>query len=184
MRNKDELSSICHKVDTTVRAPARRNALERFAMPSCPCSGPTAVSHAERTTRSASKRSCTISEACRNPSSPARRSLNEHQSCSIWKCGICKPVNSEMNDAVFRQARGFEGGFSCRCSQQQLAFLLGNAACAIRTSSAEDGRSTNPLRLNPRVRPDLFIGLREYGTPPIARSALRSCCGWFCPVNR
>ena len=33
------------------------------------------------------------------------------------------------------------------------------AAFAIRASSAEDGRSTKPFRLNPRVRPDLFIEL-------------------------
>ena len=43
-----------------------------------------------------------------------------------------------------------------------LVSFFGNVACAIRTSSPEDGRSTNPLRSYPRVRPDLFMGLREY----------------------
>src|SRR5258708_38362322 len=51
-----------------------------------------------------------------------------------------------------------------------------NAAWAISTSSAEDGRSVKLPRSSPRARPDLLIGLREYGTPPIARSA-------FCAVR-
>ena len=85
--------------------------------------GPTAVSHAERTTRSASKRSWTISDACRNPSSPADAVAQQHQSRSIWKCGICKPVNSEVDDTIFRYLRRLECGLSCRGPQQQLAFL-------------------------------------------------------------
>ena len=52
---------------------------------------------------------------------------------------------------------------------------LGNAPRAIPTSSAEDGRSTKPPRSLPRVRPDLLIGLREYGIPPM----LEGHCGLF-----
>src|SRR5437867_13440667 len=107
MRNKDELSSTCHKVDTTVRVPAIRNALDKFAMPSCPCSGPTAVSQAESTTTSASNRSCTISEACKNPSSPARRSLNRTKAARSGNVESAYGIASLLNNLFGRGKEPF-----------------------------------------------------------------------------
>ncbi len=53
-----------------------------------------------------------------------RAVAQQNQSRSIWKCGVRKPMNGEMNDAVLVQSRAFEGGFSCRRPQQQLVFLF------------------------------------------------------------
>ena len=124
MRNKDELSSTCHKVDTTVRAPARRNALDKFAMPSCPCSGPDRRIARRKNYQIGIEPELHDFRGLQKSVLSGRAVAQQNQSRSIWKCGVRKPVNSEMNDAVFGPTRrAFEGGFSCRRPQQQLAFL-------------------------------------------------------------
>ena len=48
----------------------------------------------------------------------------QHESRSIWKCGIGKPVNSEMDDAIVSQLRCLERGLRCRVPNNRLAFLF------------------------------------------------------------
>ena len=101
MRNKDELSSICHKVDTTVRAPARRNALDKVRDALLP------LQRADR--RIAGRKNYQIGieaelnnfRGLQKPVLSGRAVAQQHQSRSIWKCGIGKPMNGEMNNAVF-----------------------------------------------------------------------------------
>src|SRR5438094_2089397 len=76
-------------------------------MPSCPRSGPTAVSQAERITRSASSRSCTISEACKNPSSPARRSLNRTKAARSGNVESAYGIASLLNNLFGRGKEPF-----------------------------------------------------------------------------
>jgi len=72
-----------------------------------------------------------------------------------------------------------------RAARALVQELHGRGVEVVEAASAEDGMSTNPPRSYPRVRPDRFIGLREYGIPPIAKSAVLAMRGrGFCSVSR
>src|SRR5688500_12023937 len=64
-----KVSSAAQRLATTARAPAATKGRTRLATPSCPCSVPVLVSHADSVTNVAFRRRFKISRAWRRPSS-------------------------------------------------------------------------------------------------------------------
>ena len=74
-------------------------------MPSCPCSGPDRGIAGRKDYEIGIEPELHNFRCLQKSVLSGRAVAQQHQSRSIWKCGIRKPVNSEMNDAVFGQSR-------------------------------------------------------------------------------
>src|SRR6266699_3179723 len=88
---------MLQSVETTFFAPANINARERFAMPSSPWRRPTAVSQADKTTRSAFMSRCTILLASKMPSSSDDVSTHRRQFDKLRILFLGKSANTEKS---------------------------------------------------------------------------------------